>query len=78
MAQARTSRFDTRDTSPEQKQGTDFVRAVVARDTRTFLRGHCPQEIETFRNIGRQYLQRCTVVLNWSDAAMPGRYGEAP
>ncbi len=51
MAHTRHRKFNTRDTYPEQKLDNDLAQAVVARGTTIFLRGQCPQEIETSKNI---------------------------
>ncbi len=51
MAHIRHRPFNTRDTYPEQNLDTDLAQAVIARGTTIFLRGQCPQEIETAANI---------------------------
>ena len=51
MAHTRHRKFNTRDTYPEQKLDNDLAQAVVARGTTIFLRGQCPQNIETAANI---------------------------
>ena len=51
MTHKRIRPFNTRDTYPEQKLDNDLCHAVVARGTRIFLRGQCPQDIDTFANI---------------------------
>ncbi len=51
MAHTRHRKFNTKDTYPEQKLDTDLAQAVIARGTTIFLRGQCPQEIETSANI---------------------------
>ena len=51
MAHTRIRPFNTRDTYPEQKLDNDLCQAVVARGTMIFLRGQCPQDIETSENI---------------------------
>ncbi|THD81407.1 RidA family protein [Aliigemmobacter aestuarii] len=51
MAHKRIRPFNTRDTYPEQKLDNDLCHAVVARGTTIFLRGQCPQDIDTFQNI---------------------------
>ena len=52
MAHHRHRKFNTRDTYPEQKLDNDLCQAVVTRGGRTvWLRGQCPQEIDTFKNI---------------------------
>ena len=51
MTHKRIRPFNTRDTYPEQKLDNDLCHAVVARGTTIFLRGQCPQDIDTFANI---------------------------
>jgi enamine deaminase RidA (YjgF/YER057c/UK114 family) len=51
MAHTRIRKFNTRDTYPEQKLDNDLCQAVVARGTMIFLRGQCPQDLDTARNI---------------------------
>lgn len=51
MAHKRIRPFNTRDTYPEQKLDNDLCQAVVARGTMIFLRGQCPQDLDTARNI---------------------------
>ena len=44
--------FNTKDTYPEQKLDNDLCHAVVTRGGRTvYLRGQCPQELDTAKNI---------------------------
>lgn len=44
--------FNTRDTYPEQKLDNDLAHAVVVRGgTTIYLRGQCPQDLDTFENI---------------------------
>jgi len=52
MAHTRIRTFNTRDTYPEQKLDNDLCQAVVARGTMIFLRGQCPQDLDTAQNIG--------------------------
>jgi len=52
MAHTRIRKFNTRDTYPEQKLDNDLCQAVVARGTMIFLRGQCPQDLDTAQNIG--------------------------
>ncbi len=52
MAHRRIRPFNTRDTYPEQKLDNDLAQAVVARGTMIFLRGQCPQDLDTARDIG--------------------------
>jgi enamine deaminase RidA (YjgF/YER057c/UK114 family) len=51
MAHTRIRPFNTRDTYPEQKLDNDLAQAVVARGTLIFLRGQCPQDLDTAANI---------------------------
>ena len=43
--------FNTRVTYPEQKLDNDLSHAVVARGTLVFLRGQCPQDLETSASV---------------------------
>lgn len=43
--------FNTRDTYPEQNLDNDLCQAVVARGRTVFLRGQCPQELDSAKNI---------------------------
>lgn len=51
MTHTRIRKFNTKDTYPEQKLDNDLCQAVVARGTMVFLRGQCPQDLDTARNI---------------------------
>ncbi|WP_280821837.1 RidA family protein [Pseudaminobacter soli (ex Li et al. 2025)] len=51
MAHKRVRKFNTKDTYPEQKLDNDLCQAVVARGTTIFLRGQCPQDLDTAKNI---------------------------
>ena len=52
MAHDRLRKFNTRDTYPEQNLDNDLCQAVVTRGGRTvWLRGQCPQDLDTFENI---------------------------
>lgn len=51
MAHTRIRPFNTKDTYPEQKLDNDLAQAVVARGTTIFLRGQCPQDLDTAQNI---------------------------
>jgi len=51
MAHTRHRKFNTRDTYPEQNLDNDLAQAVIARGTTIYLRGQCPQSIETSENI---------------------------
>ncbi|MEC3862448.1 RidA family protein [Mesobacterium sp. TK19101] len=52
MAHTRIRTFNTRDTYPEQNLDNDLAQAVVARGATVFLRGQCPQDLDTAINIG--------------------------
>ncbi len=52
MAHTRIRKFNARDTYPEQKLDNDLCQAVVARGTTIFLRGQCPQDLDTAEDIG--------------------------
>jgi len=52
MAHTRIRKFNTRDTYPEQNLDNDLAQAVVARGTMIFLRGQCPQDLDTAEDIG--------------------------
>lgn len=52
MAHKRIRPFNTRDTYPEQKLDNDLAQAVVARGTTVFMRGQCPQDLDTAEDIG--------------------------
>ncbi|MEO1987934.1 MAG: RidA family protein [Martelella sp.] len=51
MAHTRIRKFNTKDTYPEQKLDNDLCQAVVARGRTVFLRGQCPQDLDTAKNI---------------------------
>lgn len=51
MAHIRIRKFNTKETYPEQKLDNDLCQAVVARGTTIFLRGQCPQDLDTAQNI---------------------------
>ncbi|MDG3577723.1 RidA family protein [Rhizobium sp. YJ-22] len=51
MQHRRHRPFNTKDTYPEQKLDNDLCQAVVARGTTIFLRGQCPQDLDTAKNI---------------------------
>ncbi len=52
MAHKRIRPFNTRDTYPEQRLANDLAQAVVARGTMVFLRGQCPQDLDTAEDVG--------------------------
>lgn len=51
MAHTRIRKFNTKDTYPEQKLDNDLCQVVVARGTMVFLRGQCPQDLDTAKTI---------------------------
>jgi enamine deaminase RidA (YjgF/YER057c/UK114 family) len=51
MEHTRIRKFNTRDTYPEQNLDNDLAQAVVARGATIFLRGQCPQDLDTATNI---------------------------
>jgi enamine deaminase RidA (YjgF/YER057c/UK114 family) len=51
MTHTRIRPFNTRDTYPEQRLDNDLAQAVVARGTMIFLRGQCPQDLDTAENL---------------------------
>ena len=52
MIHKRIRPFNTKDTYPEQRLDNDLAQAVVARGTMVFLRGQCPQDLDTAKNVG--------------------------
>ena len=52
MAHTRIRPFNTAETYPEQKLDNDLAQAVVARGATVFLRGQCPQDLDTAVDIG--------------------------
>lgn len=51
MAHTRIRKFNTKETYPEQNLDNDLCQAVIARGTTIFLRGQCPQDLDTAKNI---------------------------
>ena len=51
MTHERIRPFNTRDTYPEQNLDNDLCQAVAARGTVVFLRGQCPQDLDTARSV---------------------------
>src|SRR5580704_3878661 len=43
--------FNTKDTYPELRLDNDLCQAVVAKGKMIFLRGQCPQDLDTAKNI---------------------------
>ena len=52
MAHTRIRPFNTRETYPEQRLDNDLAHGVVARGRAVFLRGACPQDLDTAENVG--------------------------
>lgn len=52
MTHQRIRPFNTGDTYPEQRLDNDLAQAVVTRGRTVFLRGQCPQSLDTAENIG--------------------------
>ena len=50
MAHTRIRKFNTKDTYPEQNLDNDLCQAIVAKGTYIFLRGQCPQDLDTATN----------------------------
>ena len=51
MAHQRIRKFNTKETYPEQNLDNDLCQAVVAQGRMVFLRGQCPQDLDTAENI---------------------------
>ena len=51
MEHYRHRTFNTKDTYPEQHLDNDLCQAVVARGKTIFMRGQCPQDLDTAKNI---------------------------
>ncbi len=51
MAHTRIRKFNTRVSYPEQNLDNDLAQAVVARGRLVFLRGQCPQDLDTGENL---------------------------
>ena len=52
MAHYRHRKFNTKETYPEQNLDNDLAQAVVAEPGKTiYLRGQCPQDLDTAENI---------------------------
>ncbi len=47
MTHNRIRPFNTRDTYPDQQLNNDLAQAVVARGSMVFLRGQCPQDLDS-------------------------------
>ena len=51
MAHRRIRAFNTATTYPEQRLDNDLAQAVVARGATVFLRGQCPQDLDTAKDV---------------------------
>lgn len=51
MAHIRIRKFNTKDTYPEQNLDNDLCQVVVAKGTTIFVRGQCPQDLDSGRDI---------------------------
>ncbi|MEM9601325.1 MAG: RidA family protein [Pseudomonadota bacterium] len=51
MSHERLRPFNTRDTYPEQNLDNDLSQGVVARGRTVFLRGQCPQDLDTAESV---------------------------
>ena len=78
MTHQRIRPFNTRDTYPEQKLDNDLAQAVVAEGRMVFLRGQCPQSLDTAESVGvgdaeaqtRQVMQNIRQLLEECGAEM--------
>lgn len=52
MIHRRIRPFNTARTYPEQRLDNDLAQAVVARGATIFLRGQCPQDLDTAEDVG--------------------------
>lgn len=52
MIHKRIRPFNTAKTYPEQRLDNDLAQAVVARGATIFLRGQCPQDLDTAEDVG--------------------------
>ncbi len=52
MIHRRIRPFNTAKTYPEQRLDNDLAQAVVARGMTIFLRGQCPQDLDTGQDVG--------------------------
>jgi enamine deaminase RidA (YjgF/YER057c/UK114 family) len=52
MVHQRIRPFNTAKTYPEQRLDNDLAQAVVARGAMVFLRGQCPQDLDTGEDFG--------------------------
>lgn len=51
MTHTRIRKFNTKESYPEQNLDNDLCQAVVARGSIIFLRGQCPQDLDTAKNL---------------------------
>jgi len=52
MTHQRVRPFNTKDTYPEQSLDNDLCQAVIATGSVIFVRGQCPQDLDTSENVG--------------------------
>jgi enamine deaminase RidA (YjgF/YER057c/UK114 family) len=52
MTHKRVRPFNTKDTYPEQTLNNDLSQAVIAKGSVIFVRGQCPQDLDTSENVG--------------------------
>lgn len=52
MTHKRVRPFNTKDTYPEQALNNDLSQAVIAKGSVIFVRGQCPQDLDTSENVG--------------------------
>lgn len=52
MSHTRIRPFKSAQTYPEQRLDNDLAQAVVARGSMIFLRGQCPQDLDTAEDVG--------------------------
>ena len=52
MIHKRIHPFNTSKTYPEQRLDNDLAQAVAARGTMVFLRGQCPQDLDSAEDVG--------------------------
>ncbi|MDA7987172.1 MAG: RidA family protein [Alphaproteobacteria bacterium] len=51
MTHKRIRPFNTKDTYPEQNLNNDLAQGVVARGATVYLRGQCPQDLDTAEDV---------------------------
>ena len=52
MTHKRVRPVNTKDTYPEQTLNNDLSQAVIAKGSVIFVRGQCPQDLDTSENVG--------------------------